>query len=148
MWEQAGRPNGADFSNDARQQLQQQLQSGKTVQDLEQALKGPKQNGASANGASANGASANGASKNGYGAQVRLLTICRRLERPWHSLKPYCIVWHNKQRLLYVLSGEEKGKAYAVRRMKETSDNCGVLFPGFLGPFCCCAVNMSCQSLP
>lgn len=41
MWEQAGKPDGANFSDDARRQLQQQLQAGKSVQDLEQALKGP-----------------------------------------------------------------------------------------------------------
>lgn len=41
MWEQAGKPDGANFSDDARRQLQQQLQSGKSVQDLERALKGP-----------------------------------------------------------------------------------------------------------
>ena len=41
MWEQAGKPDGANFSDDARRQLEQQLQSGKSVQDLERALKGP-----------------------------------------------------------------------------------------------------------
>lgn len=41
MWEQAGKPGGANFSDDARRQLQQQLQSGKSVQDIESALKGP-----------------------------------------------------------------------------------------------------------
>lgn len=67
MWEQAGKPDGADFSSDARNQLQQQLQSGKSVQDLENALKGPKQNGASQNGAKQTGASKNGAHQNGNG---------------------------------------------------------------------------------
>ena len=67
MWEQAGKLDGADFSNDARNQLQQQLQSGKSVQDLENALRGPKQNGASQNGAKQNGASQNGAQQNGNG---------------------------------------------------------------------------------
>ena len=43
MWEQAGKPDGANFSDDARRQLEQQLQSGKSVQDLERALKGPSQ---------------------------------------------------------------------------------------------------------
>lgn len=43
MWEQAGKPDGANFSDDARRQLEQQLQSGKSVQDLEHALKGPSQ---------------------------------------------------------------------------------------------------------
>ena len=41
MWEQAGKPDGANFSDDARRQLEQQLQSGKSVQDLERALKSP-----------------------------------------------------------------------------------------------------------
>jgi len=41
MWEQAGKPDGANFSDDARRQLEQQLQSGKSVQDIERALKGP-----------------------------------------------------------------------------------------------------------
>lgn len=41
MWEQAGKPDGANFSEDARRQLEQQLQSGKSVQDLERALKSP-----------------------------------------------------------------------------------------------------------
>lgn len=41
MWEKAGKPDGANFSDDARRQLEQQLQSGKSVQDLERALKGP-----------------------------------------------------------------------------------------------------------
>ena len=41
MWEQAGKPDGANFSDDARRQLEQQLQSGKSVQELERALKGP-----------------------------------------------------------------------------------------------------------
>ena len=43
MWEQAGKPDGANFSDDARRQLEQQLQSGKSVHDLERALKGPSQ---------------------------------------------------------------------------------------------------------
>ena len=79
MWEQAGKPDGADFSNDARNQLQQQLQSGKSVQDLESALRGPKQNGASqnGNGAKQNGASqnGNGAKQNGNGTQVQKLDV-------------------------------------------------------------------------
>lgn len=41
MWEKAGKPDGANFSDDARRQLQQQLQAGTSVQDLEQALKSP-----------------------------------------------------------------------------------------------------------
>ena len=41
MWEQAGKPDGANFSDDARHQLEQQVQSGKSVQDIERALKGP-----------------------------------------------------------------------------------------------------------
>ena len=41
LWEQAGKPDGADFSKDARKRLEAQLQQGKTVQDLERALKAP-----------------------------------------------------------------------------------------------------------
>jgi len=41
MWEQAGKPDAANFSDDARRQLEQQVQSGKSVQDIEHALKGP-----------------------------------------------------------------------------------------------------------
>ncbi len=32
MWEKAGKPDGADYSNDARRVLQEQLQSGTAVQ--------------------------------------------------------------------------------------------------------------------
>ena len=41
LWEQAGKPDGANFSNDARSTLEKQLQQGKTVEDLERILKGP-----------------------------------------------------------------------------------------------------------
>lgn len=41
LWEQAGKPTGANFSNDARSILEKQLQQGKTVEDLERILKGP-----------------------------------------------------------------------------------------------------------
>ena len=41
LWEQAGRPNGADFSQDARRKLEKQLRAGRTVQDLERALRAP-----------------------------------------------------------------------------------------------------------
>ena len=40
LWEKAGKPDGANFSDDARRQLQQQLESGRSVQDLERSLKG------------------------------------------------------------------------------------------------------------
>lgn len=60
MWEQAGKPDGADFSYDARTQLQQQLASGKSVQDLENALRGPKQTAPKQEAASQNGDKQNG----------------------------------------------------------------------------------------
>ncbi|KAK9809702.1 hypothetical protein WJX73_007079 [Symbiochloris irregularis] len=41
LWEKAGKPDGADFSNDARQALERQLASGSSVQDLEKALHAP-----------------------------------------------------------------------------------------------------------
>ena len=41
LWEQAGKPDGANFSNDARSTLEKQLQQGKTIEDLERILKGP-----------------------------------------------------------------------------------------------------------
>ena len=41
LWEQAGKPDGANFSDDARLTLEKQLQQGKTVEDLERILKGP-----------------------------------------------------------------------------------------------------------
>ena len=41
LWEQAGKPDGANFSTDARSTLEKQLQQGKTVEDLERILKGP-----------------------------------------------------------------------------------------------------------
>lgn len=55
MWEQAGKPDGADFSYDARNQLQQQLASGKSVQDIENALRGPKKTETKQDGASQTG---------------------------------------------------------------------------------------------
>ena len=42
LWEKAGRPDGADFAQDARTTLEAQLRSGKSVQDLETALKAPE----------------------------------------------------------------------------------------------------------
>lgn len=42
LWEKAGKPDGADFSNDARQGLEQQLRSGVSVQDLERRLRSPQ----------------------------------------------------------------------------------------------------------
>lgn len=41
LWEKAGRPDGADFSGDARNTLQQQLASGMSLEQLEKALKEP-----------------------------------------------------------------------------------------------------------
>ena len=41
LWEQAGKPDGADFSGDARRALEAQLQQGKTVEELERALRAP-----------------------------------------------------------------------------------------------------------
>lgn len=41
MWEAAGQPEGADFSNDARASLQTQLDQGATVEHLERSLKAP-----------------------------------------------------------------------------------------------------------
>ena len=41
LWERAGKPDGADFSKDARQTLERQLASGTSVQDLERSLKAP-----------------------------------------------------------------------------------------------------------
>lgn len=38
LWERAGRPDGADFAQDARATLEAQLRAGKSVQDLEAAL--------------------------------------------------------------------------------------------------------------
>ena len=42
MWEKAGRPDGADFAGDARRALEQQVMSGKSLQELERALKSPE----------------------------------------------------------------------------------------------------------
>ena len=42
LWEQAGRPDGADFAGDARATLKAQLRTGKSIQDLESALKVPE----------------------------------------------------------------------------------------------------------
>ena len=42
LWEQAGRPDGADFAGDARATLEAQLRAGKSVQDIEVALKAPE----------------------------------------------------------------------------------------------------------
>ena len=41
LWEKAGRPDGADFSNDARRTLQDQLDKGATIEHLEKSLKAP-----------------------------------------------------------------------------------------------------------
>ncbi len=41
LWEKAGRPDGADFSNDARKTLQQQLDGGMSLDQLEKSLKEP-----------------------------------------------------------------------------------------------------------
>ena len=42
LWEQAGRPDGADFAGDARATLEAQLHAGTSVQDIEAALKAPE----------------------------------------------------------------------------------------------------------
>ena len=42
LWEKAGRPDGADFATDARSTLQAQLAAGKSLQELERALKEPE----------------------------------------------------------------------------------------------------------
>lgn len=41
LWEKAGKPDGADFSNDARGMLQDQLNKGATIEHLEKSLKAP-----------------------------------------------------------------------------------------------------------
>eukprot|EP00884_Botryococcus_braunii_P013250 jgi/Botrbrau1/21926/Bobra.0249s0050.1 len=72
LWEKAGRPEGADFSSDARKMLEAQLQSGKTIADLERILKAPPQ--AAAPQAPAPppppAASTNGSNGNGAGPAV------------------------------------------------------------------------------
>lgn len=41
LWEKAGQPQGADFSNDARAALQRQLELGATIEHLEKSLRAP-----------------------------------------------------------------------------------------------------------
>lgn len=41
LWEKAGKPEGADFSKDARKALQEQIQRGATILHLEKSLKAP-----------------------------------------------------------------------------------------------------------
>ena len=41
LWEKAGKPDGADFSKDARKSLQEQIQRGATIRHLEKSLKAP-----------------------------------------------------------------------------------------------------------
>lgn len=41
LWEKAGKPDGADFSKDARKSLQEQIQRGATIVHLEKSLKAP-----------------------------------------------------------------------------------------------------------
>lgn len=41
LWEKAGQPNGADFSDAARKALQAQLDKGATIKHLEKSLKAP-----------------------------------------------------------------------------------------------------------
>ena len=41
LWEKAGKPDGADFSNDARRTLQDQLDKGATIEHLNKSLKAP-----------------------------------------------------------------------------------------------------------
>ena len=42
LWEQAGRPDGADFAGDARSTLEAQARAGKSVEEIEAALKAPE----------------------------------------------------------------------------------------------------------
>ena len=42
LWEQAGRPDGADFAGDARATLEAQARAGKSVEEIEAALKAPE----------------------------------------------------------------------------------------------------------
>ena len=41
LWEKAGKPEGADFSKDARKTLQEQIGRGATIVHLEKSLKAP-----------------------------------------------------------------------------------------------------------
>ena len=41
LWEKAGKPDGTDFSSDARHGLQDQLDKGATIEHLEKSLKAP-----------------------------------------------------------------------------------------------------------
>ena len=42
MWEQAGKPDGADFGADARQLLEGRLRGGESLADIERSLRGPQ----------------------------------------------------------------------------------------------------------
>ena len=42
LWEQAGRPEGADFAGDARAALEAQACAGKSVEEIEAAMKAPE----------------------------------------------------------------------------------------------------------
>lgn len=41
LWEKAGQPDGADFSNDARKALEKQLERGATIEHLQKSLNAP-----------------------------------------------------------------------------------------------------------
>ena len=41
LWEKAGKPEGADFSKDARKALQEQIERGASIMHLEKSLKAP-----------------------------------------------------------------------------------------------------------
>jgi hypothetical protein len=62
LWEKAGRPDGADLSGDARRVLEDQLRSGKSLEEIEKALKGPP---AEAPPSSSNGNGSNGSNRSG-----------------------------------------------------------------------------------
>lgn len=67
LWEKAGRPEGADFSTEARRTLEEHLQSGKTLQDIENMLKAPPPP-APESSAAPPPSSTNGSGGNGNGA--------------------------------------------------------------------------------
>ena len=44
LWESNGRPEGGDFSNQARQELEEQLRAGKSLEEVERSLNEVKPN--------------------------------------------------------------------------------------------------------
>lgn len=42
LWEQAGKPDGADFGGEARQMLEGRLRGGESLADIERSLRGPQ----------------------------------------------------------------------------------------------------------